>query len=565
MALGANDTQYDKFKTPFFRVSVANARGQNKTELPPSLAGLIEKVEITETMAGCNITSQFSIVFKEGSREPFRKSIGTSAQSLYTDAELTNATGMLTDLKFASLAGGSVGFSAVVANAVGAATDVAAAATDSIGQVSGILSGAAPENKTIISDDTVPQKVTYVFQERNLVEIKWGYLEDPTNQRTIKGNIMMVQSDFPESGHPQTTVTCAGPGSWLDQITTINPIYFKEDSIAGFDVTSGPLFTFQDMDMESTIKKLFPGFKIIISKNLLSEKVDKYHSKVLPSGKSPEQFLRELKRANNAMYISYYSPKDGKPVIAYISRNDFQKKEIIPNRSLFTYKAPGSILKSISVKAEFNGLSGAGMVGVGSDGTITKAYASNGQVAETLYEGKSIIDTNPASGNKIPEAEGINNGVFGNGKLAIGKVEMSPSADDPQTLKDTAQSLAACRSRLVYLEFSCQGFSKLTTGTVYFGGIGNRYSGQYEVLTVTHVLDTNGYNCRGTAQAGLIDGSSGVKPAQAQEGQPSTTDVQLFQGASNFQVTSPSEIGSALADIATGGNAMDEYLEDIYA
>lgn len=580
MALGVLDSQYDKFRTPYFKIKIGDAAGKNLVEMPPSLLRLVEKIEVTETMAGCNITSQFSIVFKEGSREPFKKGLETSAKGLYLDSDATNATGMLTDLRFADLGNGTVGFSSVVASAVGAAQNLLATAQAVAGaaaQVTAVLGGGGDspaEDKKVIADDTAKlTNVTYVFQEKNIVEIKWGYLEDSQSERTLRGNIIVVQTDFPEAGHPQTTINCAGPGSWLDQLAPLNALYFKTDSVSGFDPTSGPLYTFEDQGMEDTLKKLFPGFKIIVSQNLLSEKVDKYHTKVLPAGKSPEQFLRQLKKQNNAMYISYYSPKDGKPVIAYISRNDFQQKEIIENRSLFTYKAPGSILKSISVKADFNGLSGAGVVGTASDGTQVKAFTNNGNVAETMFEGKSILDTSPATGNKIPEAEQMNGSLFGNGNLTVSKVELSPSADDPSTLTETAQATAACRNRLIFLEFTSMGYTKLTTGVVYFGGIGNRYSGQYEVLTVTHVIDGNGYNIRGTAQSAMIDGASGVKPAQASQAQPSQTSEQLFQGASAFPSVSPSDVGLASALIGnpgnipgiSGGSAMNDYLEDIFA
>ncbi len=570
MAFGVLDSQYDKFRTPYIKIRIGDAKGANMVELPPSILGLVEKVEVTETFASCTISSQFSIVFKEGAREPFNKGLETSAKSLYS-TDITNATGMLTDLRFADIGNGTVGFTSVIPGAVGAAKNLldTTAASGAVGQVTAFLGGgdAPSEDKKVVADDQAKlNNVKYVFQEKNIVEIKWGYLEDSQNERTIRGNIILVQSDFPEAGHPQTMINCAGPGSWLDQLTPLNAMYFKTDALAGLDPSSGtPIYTFEDMDMKSTLKKLFPGFKIIVSDNLMAEKLDKYHTKVLPAGKSPEQFLRQLKRNNNAMYISYYSPKDNKPVIAYISRNDFMKKEIIPNRALLTYKAPGSILKTVSVKAEFNGLSGAGVVGTASDGTQVKALTNNGAAAETLFEGKSIIDNSPASGNQIPEAVGMNAELFGNGNLTVSKIELSPEADNPTSMIQSSQAQAACRGRTVYLEFTSQGYTKLTTGVVYFGGIGNRYSGQYEVLTVTHVIDSNGYNIRGTAQSAMIDGASGVKPAAAQQGETPQVSEQLFQSASVFQTLNPSAIGSSSAVSLAGTSAMDDYLEDVLA
>ncbi len=365
-------------------------------------------------------------------------------------------------------------------------------------------------------------------------------------------------------GHPTTTINCAGPGAWLDQLTPTKAIYFKEDSIVGLDA-GGPLITFADKDIEATLKQLFPGFDLLVSPNLLNKKLDKNHVKMLAAGKSPEQFLRKLRKSTNAIYISYYSPKTGKPTIAFLSRNDFMAKELFPTRALFTYKAPGSILKNIKIRADFNGLSGSSMSGVASDGTTVEAISTNGGAAETLFEGKSILDSSPANGNIIPEAANMNSGILGNDKLTVGNVEVSPEADEPASLIDEAQSKAACMNRLIFIEFGSLGYTRLSNGMVYFGGIGNRYSGQYEVKTVTHLIDNNGYNCRGVAQTSMIDGLSGVKPSAASVGQPSTEEVQLFDPKVSFNTLNPSDIGSSLASASVGANKMDEYLEDIFS
>ena len=569
MAFKVPDSEYDKFKTPYLEIRIGNAKGGELHSLPESILRLIEKVEITETSAGCNITSQFNISFIEGSREPFKRSFGTSASSLY-GTPITNSQGMLADLRFSDIGGTGGGFTSVIPSEVGLnKKSFSISSPGAVGLVSpkkGTTGGEIKDTTQIASEETAKLKnVSYVFQEKNIVEIKWGYLEDSHNMRTIRGNIIVVQYEFSESNDTRMSISCAGPGSWLDQLAPLNAVYFSDTKSAGMDDDGSPLYHFEDQNIETVLKKLFPDFNIIVSDNLLANKLGKGHSKLLPAGKSPEQFLRGLKRKTNAMYISYYSPKDGKPTIAYISRTEFMKKEVIKNRALFNYGNQGSILKTVSVKAEFNGLSGAGVVGVGSDGTITKAFTNNGAKAETYYPDKSIIDPSPASGNSIPEAENMNVNLFGNGALTVSKVEVSPAADEPEYLADTAQSLAACRNRLVVLEFSAIGYPSMTTGVVTFGGISQRFSGQYEVLTVTHVIDASSYTMRGTAQAAMIDGESGVVPADAQQGTVELETVQMFKSASTFKTVSPGLVGTSVASTSNGSSAMDEYIKDILA
>lgn len=566
MTLGIVDSDYDKFRTPFFEIKIGNASGKNMQDLPPSIIKLVEKIEITETIAGCEITSQFNIVLKEGSREPFSKVAGGSTKSLYPDVDLTNSSGMLTDLRFASKSGG--GFTSVIPSAVGKALSSIKNLTSKISSITGLnseTSSTITEENNIISDETDQlSDVTYLFQQRNQVEVTWGYLEDAQNKRTIKGIIQVLQSNFPESGHPSTTITCMGPGSWLDQLTPLNALYFREESLVTNDPLTGPVYTFDDITVEDSLRKVVgPGFKVIVSNNIVNQTTDKYHSKILPAGKSVEQFIRGMKKSNNAFYISYYSPKTGQPVIAYISRNDFMKKTPITNRTLFTYKAPGSIIKTIDVRVDFNGVTGAAHYAIASDGTVKTVSANNGSSTETLFKDRALVDNNPTSGNHIPEAKQISDS-FGNGNSLVGKVTMSPQGDDTNSLADSAKAQANCMNKLVFLEFTSLGYTKLTPSMCYFGGIGNRYSGQYEIISVTHTVDNNGYSCKGSAQAATLDAKSGVVPKNAAISPPQLETVQLFDQKSAFNVSSPSQIGVNQSTLSTPStNAMDDYLKDI--
>lgn len=567
MALGKKDTQYDKFKTPFFKIRIGDAGGNNMVDLPPSLLKLVEKIEITESLAGCTVVQQFNLVMSEGSREPYNRSLSTDTTKLYKDADLTNSSGMLADLQFATLKSGDSGFSSRIPSEIGKVSLSSASSLAASG--AGLLgpSSSAPENRIIVSDD-VPKvrKAKYVFEQRNVVEVAWGYIENPEEIRHIRAAIANVQTDFPENGTPTTTITCLGPESFTAQLSPIKPMHFRLPIPAGVDLDSGtPIVDFQDLDVESIINRLFVGFHVIVSDNLLDAEGKTSHSKVLPPGKSPDQFLRELARDTNGVFINYYSTKKQKPVVVFLSRNDFLSKEVVKNRSLMTYKGRGSILKSVSVKVDYNGLTGAGKAGVDDSGTLVTATANTGGPAEVQMFNKSLVDSNPLGGNVIPQAE-LMNQAMGNGKSLVTDVEVTPKANEPSALEGNAAALAACRNRLVYLEFTALGYPKITPGVIYFGGLGNRYSGQYEVMTVTHVIDSGGYNCRGSAQATGLSDESGVVPKNASkiETPDSTKEIQLFDSKVSFNKLSPDSIGSSLKS-ASSGSKLDEYLEDVLA
>jgi len=555
-----NDTDYDKYKTPYFRITIANADKSKVYELPPYLLGLVEKVEIIESKAGCNITSLFHLTFKEGSREPFDKKINTKTSALYnistTGGEVTNATGMLTDLRFST-----GGFSSLISTVVG----LTPPAVPSPGAgVTGSKSP-APENKTIIGDDVAKATgINYVFQERNKIKLTWGYLEDQKNQRTVYGDIIMIQSDFPEAGHPQVVVTCSGPGSWLDQLAPVTATYFRDLVPKGFTNSGKPIVSFKDPTTKDLIKKLLPGFALFISDDLLADKIDANKSRPLRAGHSADKFLRNLAKDSNAMFVTYYSPKDGKPAAAFISRTDYLNSPVIDDMRLTTYKAPGSLIKSVSVKADFNSLSGSGHGGVDNTGK-TQIVTAGSATSSELFEGDTkLVDANPTSkANGIPAAIKISD-VFNNNGTNISKFQMTPSANDTSYVVGRAKSKAACMGRTIFLEFSAIGYTKFTVAATRFNGLGNRYSGLYEVLTVTHTIDSSGYNCRGSAESATISGDTGVLPKGAiEKPAPPPVPLKLFNEAVSFNQASPKDIGSILTVPTIGTTAMDDYLKDM--
>ena len=165
---------YSKFRTPFYEVSIANSVGKNLTRLPMQIERLIEKIEFTETIC-CSSFNQITITFIEGSREPFTLTNGSFADpTLYaTDGEssaLSNTSGMLTDLRFSK----SGGVTALLGNLTKFISG---------GALSGVLAFLTSFGKDNTPPAPVfdfqplgtPETLAYLFQERNQVQIKFGY------------------------------------------------------------------------------------------------------------------------------------------------------------------------------------------------------------------------------------------------------------------------------------------------------------------------------------------------------------------------------------------------------
>lgn len=566
MAIGQKDFQYDKFKTPFFQIEVGDADGKNTLLLPPSLHKLVEKVEILETLIDCNHSAQITITMIEGSREPFRNDHSASTNSLYTDANATNTSGMLSDLEFASL-GGSTGFAtslpADIGSVVGKLKDLASSI--------GVLGKAseAPE-KQLGSKDVAPKRgAKYVFEEKNMVIVTWGYREDIQSVRKIAGRISIVTNQFPETGHPKLVFTCLGSSSFLDQITPTKGLVLYSQSLAGADPDTGkPIYTFEDKPTKQVIEDICKtaGMTCIVSDNLLSPKTDKYHTKTIAAGKSFHQTFQELAKTSGAYYVAFIDPKTKKDSVAFISRSDWESKPIISEEFLLSYKTPGSILKNLNVKADFSSFVGSTYIGVSSNGTSIKASSHNGAENSVTYEEAEMVDPNPTSGNVISSAKNLNDNVAKNDGYIAGKVKASPQADDPQSMLDRSKAGAGCQDRIVLLDFSTMGFPRLRPGVVKIGNIGNRYSGYYNINTVTHTIDANGYECRAMATSNTIKGGTGVYVPSATKGKPNDSNetAPMFKAAALDVIKDPSKIGitSSVASVA-GGTAMDKYNKTI--
>lgn len=464
---------YTKFKTPYYNIEVGDPSWKNVVKLPEWLFRRITKVEIQEAFHTPDNpgTTQLTISFTEG---------------------FDNDPGIITDLVF----DGKQGITSLSED------------------------GKKKENLS-------PK---FLFQERNLVKVTWGYLEDRESSRSYMAQIFQATTTFSDSTSTSTTITCL-PWTWIgDQLSTKNGRQFGTKTVTS--KAGDSLVAFEDLKTDALVRKLADDLDMttIVSKNLLSATVDKHKIKMWVSGQSFHQFMTRLADTSGCVYGIEYNPKTGKNVIIFITKQDFEKRVVIPDVNLLWWKQPGSILKSINLNCNFGGLTDNSQKSVNEKGEeITNKKTSQQHIVQfrNTINGKKqeVIDTDPTNVN--PSRPAINLGKVANGGTIAGKSEINP-AQNKEDQDDKANIKKAFTPAIVTLDFTTVGFTGLTPGITQISGIGLRYSGKYRIMTVTHTIDSNGYTTKCSAMSQVITGG-GITPTNITQGQETEQKVDVKQ------------------------------------
>jgi len=528
---------YEQFKTPFYEIEIGGAdAGAKLVKLPYQISRLIEKIEIKEILvSGSCSQCQFNLTFIEGSREPFSKEEAPDTTGMYPmnqQGVLSNRTGLLPDLRFIEESGASGITDLTVAEFTGIINDVASAeisaATNVLASTPSAEFASLSSNKVIILNDSVlpKQPLKFLFQQNNQVRVTWGYLENRDAARSIRGNIKGIHLEYPEKDHPRLTIMCADAGMTLDQVSGIfGTSFLISTSIP--DALSGKLIT---NISNISIGKLIEDFckkaniaKPIISKKYFDVTPDKHAVYIIPAGMSPEQFFADMASKYNALYRCYINPKDGKYTIAFISKDEYYKQHIITDHNLFKYKTPGSIIKSISLKAEFLGLAGAAKYGTTDAGENIAQTTKLSKTVGMVGSNANIADFDPVSGNPVPVAQGSKNAL--NTKMTVGTSGYNPAINNLDTSALETFSKAHCQSKVITVSMKTLGHPQLHPGALYITGVGNRFSGTYYFFEVHHTIDKSGYVCsaEGTSQSDYGLGKSTDGFSKTQEPSKETT------------------------------------------
>jgi len=525
---------YRNFKTPYYEIEVGDSTGKRLVKLPHHILRLVEKVEIVEAFTPEVAFSTITIDFVEGSREPASPDASLGTSGLYKIPISAGVDGYNPDMNVA----GSI------TNRAGSISDLRFSGN---GGITFITSGeknaqaiSTSEQENIVGDTVTrahtrePKRPLFLFQERNQVRITWGYKEDPKSKRSIRGYIIMLQTTFPENGMVRTTVTCQPTLAFLDQIAPTKGIKFGTRKT----VKGNSIVTFEDTETDALLHKIASdaGMSAIISKNLLGPTVDSDKTKMWIAGESFNQFMMRLAAIHDCYYEVIPHPETGQDTLIFIKRADFESRLVITDRDLTTWKYPGSILKSVQIKADFGFPQGNMQKGLNDDdkkagvandiSNVQQFYkASNGKLEQAM-------PSNPVyQGNPISAAVGVHKNIAGGS--TTGTLDVNPS--NSRSRQDAmSQAYANKNSRNIILEFTTLGYTKFSPGVIEIRNIGVRYSGKYRLQTVTHTLDSSGYVTKGTAVSfALAAGGVTINEAPKAPEEVKKDNVQQFKPATN--------------------------------
>lgn len=519
---------YRNFKTPYFEIEIGDSTGKKLVNLPHHILRLVTKVEIFES--GLNIDEGLiTISFVEGSREPALVDSQAGTEGLYN----IPMTGNSTDMQI----------SGSISNRVGSVLDLRFSGDNGItflteterkqGKVDNRVQ-VSVQGKQVTRKHKVEQsRPTFLFQERNQVKVTWGYKEDLSTRRSIRGYILTLNQTFPEDGNPTTTITCRTTKGPANQIAPSTPVTFGRRIKTG---KGNSIVTFEDLHTDKLIREICAkaGIPCIVSQNLPAPIVDKDKQKIWLAGQSFTEFMTELARRHNCHFEFIPDPKTGVDTIVFIKRTDFESKLVLQDPNLLTYKAPGSILKSVKINADFTAFPG------NQQGTVTKTAevsshnVDNPEVQVRQFEdstGKSEEFTalDPIQSNPVQGLKSVINNVAG-GKYT-GTFDNNPSEAQVAS-PDVAQIRTDETWRNIQVDFDTIGYTKIIPGVIELKNIGVRYSGKYRIISVNHIIDSSGYVTQVKASSmSLPSGGVKIQETEKTTTPPEQVDTQLFKPA----------------------------------
>lgn len=512
---------YRNYKTPFYEIEVTDASGKRRVKLPHHILRLVNSVEIFETYQAGEF-STLKVVFIEGSREPASTNVSSGTKGLFKipnpkvqdqgsgsdldiSGSINNRPGIVTDLRFSGTAG--ITFLSEDERKTG---KIDRSPLESI----------VGKDVSRIYQNEVEAPL-FLFHERNRIIVTWGYKENPKTVRKVAGYIQLVSVSFPEGEQIRTEITAQDTGSIMDQVAPVKAkTYALESKADGFTQLT-------DMKVEDIVTNLGTkaSLKVVLSKGIPNNVLDNKRVKIWAAGESFHQFLTRMAKNSNCYYKIVTSTDGGPDTLVFIGKTDFNSRTLNLDPALFTYKGANSVLKSVDIRCDF-GITGTNsQVGVDNKGQLTSDTSSHGSEQVALFKTSSdakaktqeAVDHNPAnSGNRVPAATSIVQNELG-GKYT-GKAVNQPS-EDPSYSKNSASIKASeVTNNFALVNFTAIGVPQLTPGTIQLSNIGLRYSGKYELIGVTHTINSSGYLVTCSAKAGALS-TGGVVLPDAKKGE----------------------------------------------
>ena len=499
-----------QMRAPFFSVRIGGPNGQKMIDLPPIISRLIDSFEYHEIVDGSKASaSRITLKFIEGSRA------GIDTTGSILDLQFDEASGVK------SLSATEVGKSKARAEELRVTNEDIATAQTFVGpsksgkNVGDAFTKDLKQKRSDIADQLKANKPRFILQERNTVEVTWGYRDTNTFQnlevRTARGTIQKITHRAAGDSMPTTDVliTDAGSGEFSKQ---------EPDTGVSFTVefVTQKLTELHVSDYAKNVKNKSAPARIDDIVATIAEMIGNTESNVdltpeeldldvqdLSSGRNwgqgtnLHQFLKKLAEKLHAHYFVNTNALNNKTVINIISREKFESKiskhfvwkggaentpsSLIPYRTMLNY--------TLSLFPE--GGAGAASAGVDSENKVITG-AVKAKSAKVIGEG-NIEETMT---NSDPE---ITKNVSGSSKTKYSE------SSGRNTHVSTATAYAGRMDKGLRLDFTTVGIPSFSPSTIKVSNIGLRYSVLYYALSITHRINaTSWYTCEVLANTNAI-------------------------------------------------------------
>lgn len=480
------------YRAPFVKVRIGppNGKTQDLITLPESIARLLDAFEYFEVMdGGKESASRITLTFIEAAEKG------------------QDFPGRLLDLRFDG-ASGVKQLSRQEAQAnVQQSTALIEAEQEIQTGVSQEKRKSAAERKSNLAQKIAKDVPMFLLQERNLVEVTWGYRNPFTRQdlttRTVRGTIQRIVHRASSSTIATTEIYAVDLGQ--GEYSKLNPN-------KGFNFTISAVSKILENEKNPNLKlsDYATGLKAEPDKPARVDDVVKAIASKLGADVvmdlSPEELQRDVQDANSGRtwaqteslheylkslaekcYAHYYveMDKNGKEVIHFRTRSKVERAVSYT----FGWKGAGATLPYVYNTIKEYTLS---LFPDGGEGAT-----SSGVDSENKEETGSDVDVDL---HVVSEDGKARKAILSDARK---RADMNASAftgyNPSSSVTDhssTAIAYAGRLERALRLDMTIIGFPGMRPGSIKILGIGTRYSGIYYALSVTHRINAReGYLC----------------------------------------------------------------------
>jgi hypothetical protein len=485
-------------KIPFYDIEVFSADGKRNASLTDTIKRLIDSITISDNLTNSDGASanELRITFKQHDYLPQDGALRPQSPRYF--GELTNRPGAVLDLRFDS----EKGFTFVSKEEM--------------------ESGTTTESRT---QSKASEPVVFVFQEGNLIDITWGYLE-PLKTRKRRFKISQVIMSGGTSGDGTVEVICFDITNDMQNAVPKRGVTFeknqKKESLKAVLFRVSNAFNAQLRFDGEVVQGPVENIGTEIYDRIRANQKDSAPPDrpfVFHSDTNAKDFINRLAREYESYVKIDYDETTQKYIVDFrLSADIFEKPSFV-----FNYKDSSGDVLNYNIQS-FQGL-------INSD-TSTIATNDNGAIEREEYIPLEISE--PSIKVPAPEPDDIKNKFEDNiGSTKVGKSEVLPTEKEEAVIQFNQMNVfaAAYKSNIT---MTTVGDPDYTPALITLNNVGARYSGDYRIFQVIHKISSAGYTCAWNGKRFIV-GEGGVAGSTTGNEESKTDKVNLRIAESNGQ------------------------------